>query len=454
LNVIAAERPLRPAALVIGWLTAMLVAAAFTVASYPGFMSFDSIEALRQARFKVEGSQYPPFGSYVWRVFDWIWPGPSLMQLFQNGLLLSALALVLNLLRWPVLAQMGLIVGICLLPPITGTMLVVWKDVAVAAFYLAGFATLFYVRQCQPRLRSMWIGLGIVLIFFGMAYRFNAASGAAPLLVYACWLYSRRGEVGGRWVRAVVAGSVLLLSLFAMVWVVNSFRFPTFERLERNTNIDSIRRHDLIGISRYSGQSMMPGVDGRPIDVEYLRKIYDARHLNITSMNDVEGRLPKQESHEIRAAWMSAVQAHPLAYLRHRAEIMREYIALHGHDVFYVTHPSVDQNQLGVTHEPTQYTRKAVGHVWELRNSLLNRAWVYYLTAIAVVAWLASRARALRPEALTVLLSGLLYLAPMYFITPAGDVRYNFWSLWGALLALVFAVTAPFVARKRVARGD
>ena len=118
---------------------ALAIALLFSAASYPGFMSFDSVEALRQAREGIEGSQYPPFGSYVWRILDWIWPGPTLMQFFQNCTLLMSFAWILNNIGWPWFLRLVILTLFALMPPIAGTMLVVWKDIAVAAFYMLRF---------------------------------------------------------------------------------------------------------------------------------------------------------------------------------------------------------------------------------------------------------------------------------------------------------------------------
>jgi len=436
----------RSAQVAAGILVVLAVSAFFTAASYPGFMSFDSLEALRQARTQVEGSQYPPFGSYVWRVLDWIWPGPTLMQLFQNGMLLGSLAWILQSLRWPPIAQVVTVIAVAALPPLAGTMLVVWKDVAMAAFYGAGFATFVHARR-NPVPGKALLALGGLLVFCGMAYRFNAASGALPLLVYALWV--GRAKSGPREVvRAVIGGTCLVFVLFALVWVVNSYRFPSMERLERNTNVDGIMRFDLIGISRYSGQSVVPARDGGLVNVAYLRMIYDPRHLNITSANDVAHRIANQPPGEIARTWLAAIKEHPGAYLRHRSAVFREYIGLHSHQVFYVTHPFVDPNNLGISHTPNALTRLAVGYVWNADDAFLERAWVYYLAALLSLAFFVERRnRRFAGEAVTALGSSLLYLAPMYFITPAADLRYNFWSIWGAVLCMVFVLSSLLAAR-------
>jgi hypothetical protein len=435
----------RRGGLLIAWATAVGLAGLLSWASWPGFMSFDSLEALRQARTAVEGQQYPPFGSYVWRVLDWIWPGPTLMHLVQNVLLLGAFGSVLALLGWPPLLLAAGLVGTLLLPPVLGTMLVVWKDVAVAACFMAGFACLLAVRLGVVRSRLGWIAAGLVAIFCGMAYRFNAASGAWPLLLFAMWIALPDRAPVGRAVQAVLAGTALLLVLFALVWIVNSFRFPSFERLQRNTNMDSVMLFDLIGTSVHADRSFVQGTNGQLVPVEYLRRIYDPRHLNITGMNDSEHRVAPA-AQDIRGIWLSTVRDSPRAYFAHRLQVFREYIGLHGHEVFYVTHPSLDANPYGISHTPTVLTARAVAHVWEHRNGWSNRPWLYYAVALGalVVAWALGTAPL---EASTILASGMLYLAPMFIITPAADLRYNFWCVWASVAALAIVASRSVASR-------
>ncbi len=421
--------------------TVFLIVALFSVASYPGFMSFDSLEALRQARGTVEGSQYPPFGSYVWRLFDWLWPGPTLMQIFQNGMLMLSLAFIAQRLRWPVLVQVVALGLFALAPPITGTMMVVWKDVAVAAFYIASFTILLASSMREPGKRGGMLALAIVVAFCGMAYRFNAASGAYPLFVYAFWLGLGGRWIAGGWGRCLLAGAALVLTLFAGVWCINSYRFPTFERLERNTNVEGIMRYDLIGISRYAGHSLLVDKNGKQIDAAYLAGMYDPRHLNLTGLNDKEKRLSGGPTVSM-SQWAQAIADYPLAYVKHRLAIAREFISLHRHEVFYVTHPSVDENPFGITHTPNALTAVAVSYVWERRASWYERPWVYYAAAlIALAAMRVFRASTYRVEAVVIMSSGLLYLIPMCLITPAADLRYNFWSICAALTSLAFSVT-------------
>ncbi|MBK6512195.1 MAG: hypothetical protein IPG06_23960 [Haliea sp.] len=58
---------------------------------YPGAMSIDSYEQLRQARSGQFGDWHPPFMAWVWRAFDAILQGSILMLLAQLGLYLFSL---------------------------------------------------------------------------------------------------------------------------------------------------------------------------------------------------------------------------------------------------------------------------------------------------------------------------------------------------------------------------
>lgn len=423
-------------------LVAFGLAILISAASYPGYMSFDSVETLRQARGAVEGSQYPPFGSYVWRVFDFIWPGPTLMQFVQNCLLLVSFACLIARTRLPVIFLIACVCGFAFVPPLFGTMIVVWKDVAVAACYMAALAFLASGRSERwPQMRT-YIVLGLFLTWCGMAYRFNAATGAFPLAVLAVHQIRGKGIGSKVSLSTIISGGVLTVAMFTMVWLVNSYRFPTFERLERNTNSDSIMRYDLIGISAFSGVSVVPSVTGQPVPVPYLKSIYDPRHLNITGNNDVQ-KLVAGQIPNISSLWMRSIAAHPIAYLHHRADVFREYIGLHSHDVFYVTNPSIDANHLGVSFTPTSFKSWFATKMWDSRNSLFCRAYLYYVFAalLLVSAFIFGDKKYTQLAAFS-LASGYLYLFPMFVITPAADLRYNCWSVAASILADIFSIAS------------
>ena len=412
-----------------------------SAASYPGFMSFDSLESLRQAREQVEGGPYPPFGAYVWRVLDAIWPGPTLMQFVQNGLLLFSFAYIVRKLRIHPLLQLVAIAGFALLPPILGIMLVVWKDVAVAACLMGALALLLFSGDSIAHRRLAYVA-ALALLFGGMAYRYNAASAVLPLLVYLAFTLIRRGSEAARVAKALVAGTCLTFLLFGMVSFFNSHRFPGLERLRSNENMANIQNYDLIGISAHAPVSVVPDASGKGlVPLGYLREIYDPVHLNKTMDNDRRHLL--HASPDVSGRWIDAIRQYPMAYIQHRSDMFGEFLDFHRRPVFYPTHPFVDANKFGIAYTPTRLSNATVEYVNRAATGWISRPWIYLATGLLLlVAMYALKVRPLRKEALVTYSSGILYLLPMYFITPAADLRYNFWSICASLLASLFAIVS------------
>lgn len=413
-----------------------------TAASFPGFMSYDSLEALRQAREGVVGGPYPPFGAYVWRVFDSIWPGPTLMQFAQNILLAGSFAYIVGKARLPLAIGVLSVIFFLLLPPVFGIMLVVWKDVAVAASLLAAFAFLMRADQRTAGRKAACIAAS-ALLFSGMAFRYNAGSAVLPLATYLAWTLIREGGVRQRVVKAVATGTALTFVLFGIVQFVNSHRFPTMAPLQASENLSYTQNYDLIGISAHAPESVVPDGAGSYVPVAYLRKIYDPVHINKTTDNDVQHLVHPVP--DVSERWRDAIRKYPRAYFQHRSDVFGELLDYHDRPVYYPTHPSVDPNPYGYTYVPSALSGLAVRFVSKAANGWISRPWIYLSGGgLIVVLMYLFRLRAYRLEALTVYTSGLLYVLPMYFITPAADLRYSFWAICACVVAMVLSLASVF----------
>ena len=425
---------------VLPYLAALTACLVISAASYPGFMSYDSLEALRQGREQVAGGPYPPFGMYVWRVMDWIWPGPTLMQLAQNGLLLLSLAYIVRKIRLPIYAQLVAIVVFAFLPPLFGIMLVVWKDVAVAACLLAALALAMYIPGGVRWRKAAVVG-ALVMLFSGMAYRYNAGSAVFPLAAYFAYGLFRRFGERRRILASLVAGGVLTVGLFAVVLFVNTRRFPSMERLAPSENTSYTQNYDLIGISVHAPVSVYPDGKGGYVPRAYLERIYDPLHINITMENDRLHAI--QVPPDLSSRWLEAVRRYPEAYFQHRSDVFGEYLAFNDRPVFYPTHGGVDANKHGITYSPTRLSNMAVAYVVRAAQGWISRPWAHLAAGfLALLAMYALKARSYRPEALAVYASGIFYALPMYIIAPAADLRYNFWSICASVVTITIAVAA------------
>jgi hypothetical protein len=64
--------------------------------AYPGFMSYDSLRMLEEARSRVIGGIFPPMPVYILRFFDITDHGSTVMIFFQNWILLFFYSLTIE----------------------------------------------------------------------------------------------------------------------------------------------------------------------------------------------------------------------------------------------------------------------------------------------------------------------------------------------------------------------
>lgn len=436
---------------------ALAVALMVLWAVYPGFMSYDSLHALREARGAVQGGDYPPFVSYVWRVIELVAPGPAPMLFLQNLMLMMALAAFFVLAG---VGAVGSLIGLTLIalaPALLGPMLVVWKDVALSACFGSAAAVLFMLQMRRASRPQLAFLVAVGLIFCGMAYRLNAAPGALPLLVWAfhlkCNLAVATARQGGSARRAavVLAGGVLLTAVLStLVVVVNGYRLPDLSPLGANSSLRSIQFYDLVGITARSGVSAfgVPGVDEATV-VQQSQSSFDPRHLNITLDADKSGLflryLRETPPDGVGAAWRRAVSSHPATYLAHRWGVFRELVGLAPREVFYPTHGTIDANEYGYTQQPGWASRGLLSWISRACGQpslagLTCRSWPYHLAGlVAALVCVLVGSPAHRMTALAVYASGIAYLLPQFVVTPAADLRYTHWSVLASLLVCVIA---------------
>jgi hypothetical protein len=411
-------------------------------AVYPGFMSYDSLHALREAREGVQGGGYPTFVSYVWRVFDFLWPGPTLMMISQNFLLLFSIGVLLKKLNYSDMSISILMIFIALLPPLLGTMIVVWKDVSVAACFCASIVCF---KSAETSANKTPLITGFCFLFCAAAFRVNAISAVIPLLM---WIAYRRYFSGWGIVRSLLISFIIFVVILGSVNIINNYRFPSFERIAPNPGFQMIMGYDLVGISVFASKTMLPfndSITGKAIAIEYLNKIYDPRHINMTVANDTKNSLAPLKTISgkiIRESWLEAVANNPLSYLKHRTAMFAELIGANSKPMFYPTHAGVDPNEYGISYNMNKSTSiLLIEYILLSSNTIFCKPWFYYLTGFFSIIFVGTIKRKVDFSAmLFIFLSGFFYILPFFFITPAADLRYNLWAVTAMIITLLIAI--------------
>jgi len=134
--------------------------------------------------------------------------------------------------------------------------------------------------------------------------------------------------------------------------------------------------------------------------------------------------------------WWDAVQAHPMAYLRHRIGVLRTILQIRG--IYDPYHQGIDPNEFGLTFPPRPLY-ESVLHGLDRMTPLLFRSWFFVIAAIGVV-WCGRSLHNLAPIA--IVLSGLFYAAPYVVVSGGSDFRYVWWLVLAALFGLVVLTKA------------
>lgn len=427
------------------YLLAVAAAAAVCAVSWPGFMSFDSLYALRQAREGIVESAYPPIVSYVWWLAERVLPGQGGMFALQNLLVFLGVAKFGLAARAPAWLVAATLLLTALAPATLGPMLVVWKDVAFGGLLALGAGFIVEFRHSR-HWSDAAIGLGLVAL--GSAYRLNGLPAALTLLILLAWPAAGSERSGWRWAATAAGTALSALAIVLLATALSTWRLPDFKRLS------PISGHhgwtmvgDLVGISLCSGESFLPDAFYPQMpDLDLLRVVYHPEHIQ-RSFGPLHGAQRLQSRGfaavpRLQQRWLEAVHARPGCFLRHRANVAVYLLGLNPGKVFYVTDPGVPANELGVSVEATALTNTGVRWVQTQADSAWARTWVFILVASAglVHAWF----RRWRPWlALVPYFSGLAYLGVGMLVLPAADLRYQFW----VVLAMLLTVLAGFGSR-------
>ncbi len=420
------------------------------VICYPGFMSWDSIRMLQEARTSVIGGFAPTSPVYLLRMFDQnsFDNGPALMVFFENFLLLASMGVIGVLLG--LRAKTSFVVTLIMLvsPTVIGCMLVLWKDVILTAFSIFGFAIIAassLEEQHEPWNEApMYIALAALLL--GSLMRFNGILLVAPLLLFWVNTYFRAIIIPKRAVLLVcIAGFFVVTGN-----IVNSFRFPTFERLEKNPLLDAIMSYDLPGISYWARTPLLPPKVGlesgiQKASMEDIDAIYSSLGAEIMRTNNVRiGNritiLDGSTSEQVHKIWRQRVLQYPYAYLRYRIDLFREILGLMPHKLFEPTHfNKIDNNDFGIKFFDRGITTVVLSFIDTMSGIWIGKPWFLFLGAIASSLVILFKGPDPLPRKITVysLLAAACYILPYFFISPTGEVRYAFPSLVFAFVPIL-----------------
>jgi hypothetical protein len=396
---------------------------------YPGVMTYDAKFVYEDIGKGVLGDWQSPVMTVLWGMIDPVAPGASSMFLliatsYWLGFGLLAFALARRATRLALLLPL-----LALMPPAIVFVGIIWRDVLFASSWLLAAAIVFTAAEQGARLRVPAQALALALCALGVLLRPNALIAAPILAAYVVWPM----QVTFR--RTAILFVPAVAGFFALVQVVYYGALGA----TRQHPLQSIMVFDLGGISHFTGQNQFPVDWSEPESALLLNGCYQPTEWDIYwrldpcdfVMRKIEREKKLFGTPAITEAWARAIMRHPLAYLRHRAAFVWNFLSGDNPTMWLadVEHPT----------ETVFPDRPAFAALVSLHDKLkptpLFRAGTWLLVCLMVCGF--SWQRRQTPEgafAFGVCGSAAVYVLTFFAVGVASDFRYAYWAVLAGIV--------------------
>jgi hypothetical protein len=419
--------------LALGWL-------ALIVYAYPGYMTWDSVQQLQEARNPPLTDWHPPMMALLWRFTDAVIAGPFPMLVIQTALALFGLDGILRRVIAPRKAAIAA-VTVFLFPPVMVVMAVIWKDSLMAGALLAGIAALL-----SPDRR--WRIAGCVFLWFATTLRYNAPAATFPVVVLlfewrALTRWRRYALSVGVWVAITLAAfgaTAIVTGKKSYAWHNSVALLDISGTLYEAPKLDDTEVRELLGGMQLRPTQDLQSAFHRAYDFAWWGKLVlgDARLLDAPETDEARAA--------IATAWWNLVTTYPGAYFHHRRRVFWAALAVSQPPSAAIWDGFVTYQSDGdlIDHRVHRSSAQAwiVKQIRRFELSILFRPWAYLLVALLLLP-LCRRSRL----AFAVLCSGIAYVLTLLVAAPSVDYRYSHWMILttcvGALVVFLLRLRRP-----------
>jgi len=341
-------RPVVLAAMASAGAVAISFAAALSTG---GHVSMDSVQQLFEAHSGRSVSWNPPFMSALLDVFGVdaqggvglatavfvgvvalaLWSAPVIVVVARSANRVNPLAL-------------GACVALMLNPVLVIYAGIVWKDVlfgASAAIAAALGLAALGVRTARGRFALAVLAaalVGLLPLVRQQGWVVGPVLVLLPLLAVA---WTQDLSLRARGVRCALVVAVALVShASAAAWSASAIRGGDGKDL--SVGFRAIQSFDLAGMEAFSREGPLVRAGAPPQALAELQHHYSPERIDFLDRTPALGTFLSSRGEAIAEDWRSAIVADPLAYLTHRAEVMRALLGGHPAGACLPVHFGVD----------------------------------------------------------------------------------------------------------------
>lgn len=411
-------------------------------AFYPGFMSFDSALAFWLALNNQGFEMTPQIMPLIWRALLPMTPnsGGALFVLNNLCYWLALFIFAIALFHSPI--ARFLILLICgLLSPCLLIMAHLWTDAMLISGLSLASAFIF---MSMIRQQARWLLIAIPLLIYSGLTRSNALTALLPIYTLTAYLLVKFLFSHQKIQRAPVqffATMSITCCLLLLNFGINKILEHRFITIKMSSWA-VVALWDLVAISIETNQMLLPEfTHPATTTVDALRNHFreDANTTIYRVVYDNGNPRPYtiEQRRAINHAWINAIAKHPAIYLQHRWRLTQYLFGRYRNKDSQTFAPIMysykDNPKLVLTDTKIQKTaiawyEKVVRYWW-----FTPVAYIFVSIFLLISLW-QHRRNPTGLFAMTIVISGLCYIAPLPLVAPSAELRYSAWLFFSTLL--------------------
>jgi hypothetical protein len=409
---------------------------------YPGYLTRDAAFVYGYVHSGYLGDWQSPLMTLLWRLIDPISPGSGSMFLLTATLYWLGFTIAASVVARRSVALAIAVLLLALAPPAFWFLAMIWRDVLFGTVWLCAAAIIYFAADRSRGNRLGWKvrALALALVALGILLRPNAIIAAPLLIAYVAW------PTRFAWKRTALLFVPGVLASYGLIHLV----YYGILDVHRDHPLQSVVVFDLGGITYLTQENQFPvswSADGYE-DALLITQCYDPSHWDSYWTRDpcqfVMNRLQSKDdvvfgTPLLDTACLLAVDARPLAYLRHRAGFLWAFLGGANATLELERMHLVDRVPLA----RNPYFLTIVAWHDMLKSTVMFRAgtWLGFATAVVALAW---RGRATPPGAFAIGVAGcaVVYMLSFGVFGVAADFRYAYWCVLASLAGLIPALIA------------
>jgi hypothetical protein len=453
-TILLPRRLVAPVSSRVNWILFALFGALSLLLQLPGNVPFDGIVVWYEADTAQLYAQHPAALVLVWRVLEFVLPGPALFTAAQLVPLWLATKLVIDRARPPLWLAALFYAFVLVWPPLFAMQGVTVKDVFGGHLALLAFVL---ILPPAPHRRWVW-GAAFACATLATLLRYQFGLMLPVLAAMGWWELRRFPEMP--W-RSIVAAAAGVVGTLAVVSLGVALLFTKSGEGDVNLSLRKMMVFDIAGVVAADHAAALPVLREAGVDVPALKARMLAAYspVRVDTLWEVRGVTPEDPMHSgvfatlagvsndtLLRQWLFSARHNTGAFVQHHAAAFARVL---GFGPIYACRPI----RAGISWLPKK--QAAAVHAGSYRAPLsakimtsrlfpvgvLFRAWLYVLIGLGVIAACAWKRTA--PEAALLAGFGLAYELSFLVLSQACEVRYSYPLFLAALFAAALLSMRP-----------